>query len=68
MEYNKKKMREELVKLSDELEGHEKAAIAGAEQVSFVTVSTYLKGTITVPSLAKAIIERGKLIIKNREK
>ncbi len=67
MEYNRKKMLTDLKRLSKELQGHEKAQIAGSEQVSLVTVQNYLNGKVTVPSLAKAIIDRANAIIKNRD-
>lgn len=66
MKYNKPKMLKELERLQDKLQSHEIASIAGMEQVSTNTVKNYLSGMTPVLALAQAIIENGKLIIKNR--
>lgn len=67
MEYNKKKMIKELAELNKKLAGFEIAQIAGQEQVTTQTIRNYLKGGVTTPSLAAAIIEAGKNIIKNKQ-
>jgi hypothetical protein len=64
--YDTNKQKERLEKLNAELQPHEKALIAGFEKCSTVTVTNYLKGDITVPALAQAIIDRANAIIKNR--
>ena len=64
--YNLLQMKEELIEISEKLEGHEKAMVAGAERISYETLKNYYKGKIPFPAMAQAIIERSKLIIKNR--
>jgi len=65
--YNLGEMRGQLIGLDEKLQGHEKATVAGAERISYETLKNYLKGNIPFPAIAQAIIERGNLIIKNRE-
>jgi hypothetical protein len=65
--YNIEEMKAELLRISVLLEGHEKAQIAGSEKISYETVKNYLRGVIAFPAVAKAIIDRANVIIKNRD-
>lgn len=64
--YDLGKLKTDLQALNKKLEGHEKTAIAALEHCSTMTIQRYLKGDITVPSLADAIVKRANELIKQR--
>lgn len=67
-EYNKVKMRKDLLKLGKDLKGYEVAQIAGLEECATQTVYTYLKAeNLPCLALAAAIVQRGAELIKQRK-
>lgn len=66
MKYDKKKIVKELTNVGAKLERHEIAQIAAIEQVSTVTVKTYIEGKVTVLALGASILADAKDIIKSR--
>lgn len=65
--YDVQKMKKDLKQLDKDLEGHEKAAIAASEKVSYETVKAYLQAEkFPTLALAAAIIKSGKRIILER--
>jgi len=65
-QYDLEDLKAKLKELDTKITPSERAIIAGFEQCSTVTVSTYLKGNITVPALADAIIDRANEILKKK--
>lgn len=64
--YDKKQQIKELKKLGKDLTWGDKTQIAAAESVTAQTVHNYLSGSVTLPALAAAIIERGNSIVNNK--
>lgn len=65
--YNKDEQRVQLERLSD-LSTEQKQALADGEQVSLNTLYNYIRGSVVVPALAEAFIEKGAKMLKSKNK
>lgn len=61
--YNMELLRRGLQDLAVELKGNDILKVAALESIADSTVRGYLKGKITYPAVAKAIIERGRAVL-----
>jgi len=64
--YNIELLRRGLQELAYDLKGKDIGKVAAAECIADSTVREYLKGKIAYPAVAKAIVERGKAVLTDK--
>ena len=65
--YNLKNLSAGLQEMAQFIKGQDIVRIAAAEGISPSTVREYLKGNITTPAIGKAILERSRALIIEKE-
>lgn len=65
--YNIKNLEAGLCEIAQQIKGHEINKLAVLEMLDPSTVRIYLKGKVTTPAVGKAILDRARKIIIDRE-